>query len=103
MPGFNQTDPKGEGVLTGRERGMCRRTDRQSSGGMGSGHGRRMGIRGGALMTGKGQRAGTRGEPLPGAVSGTDSQLAKLKEQYQAAKTQLRELEEKIAALETGS
>jgi hypothetical protein len=103
MPGFNQTGPKGDGALTGRERGMCRRTDRQSTGGLGSGRGRGMGIRGGAPMSGKGQRAGTRGELVPSAVRGPGNQLTKLKEQYQAAKTQLRELEEEIAALETGS
>ena len=103
MPGFNKQGPTGAGAMTGRQRGMGRRTEDQSLGGYGSGQGRGMG-----LCRGMGQGAG-QGRRV-GAVAGSSqspeidriNQLTNLKEQYEAAQNALSILEKKIAALDTG-
>ncbi|MGB3209763.1 MAG: DUF5320 domain-containing protein [Desulforhopalus sp.] len=102
MPGFNQKGPDGAGAMTGRQRGLCRRTEDQPFGGDGSGRGRGLGMRRG-LGQGQGLGQGRRlsgNDELPKDGKGESlEQLSTLKEQYQAAQKTLSLIEEKIAAL----
>lgn len=107
MPGLNQKGPDGAGAMTGRQRGMCRRTENQSFGGDGGGRGRGMGMRRG-LGQGQGQGLG-QGLRFEGGMSSpqdikvdASEELRILKEQYLTAQKMLSTLEQKIAALETG-
>lgn len=103
MPGFNQTGPEGMGAMTGRQRGMCRRTDNQTLRGDGSGRGRGKGMRCGLGQDqnmGK-SRSFDRGQQSTQNITGNSpEQLRELKEQYQEAKKMLTVLEEKIGALQ---
>jgi hypothetical protein len=107
MPGFNQKGPEGAGAMTGRQRGMCRRTENQSFAGDGSGRGRGLGMRRG-LGQGQGQSFGlgrrfdSGVEPLQSSGIDVSEELRNLKEQYLTAQKMLITLEQKIAALETG-
>ncbi|NOR24804.1 MAG: hypothetical protein GQ542_10505 [Desulforhopalus sp.] len=104
MPGLNQKGPEGAGAMTGRQSGMCRRTENQSFGsdsGNGSGRGRGMGTRcgqGQGQGLGQGRRldSGTE-QPQRAGVANSD-ELKNLKEQYQAAQKVLSTIEEKIIA-----
>lgn len=106
MPGFNQKGPEGAGAMTGRQSGMCRRTENQSfvsDTGNGSGRGRGMGTRCG-LGQGQGQGSGQgrrldsgAGQAQRAGVANSD-ELKNLKEQYQAAQKVLSNIEEKIIA-----
>lgn len=108
MPGFNQRGPEGLGPMTGRQRGMCRRTEDQAVAfdrgyGLGLGGGRGMGMRRG-LGLGQGLRMGRRFDtgvnpPVTGSATVPD-ELKNLREEYEAAQNALRSLEAKIAALE---
>ncbi|GAB6193012.1 DUF5320 domain-containing protein [Desulfocastanea catecholica] len=108
MPGFNQRGPEGLGPMTGRQQGMCRRTDDQSLAfgrgyGQGLGGGRGMGMRRG-LGLGQGLRMGRRFDdrmnlPVTPPANLSD-ELKNLREEYQAAQNTLSSLEGKIAALE---
>lgn len=111
MPGFNQKGPDGAGAMTGRQRGMCRRTENPSFAdvndnrvGLGRGLGMRRGL-GLGQGRGLGQGFGL-GRRFAGAVDlpqsqGVDSseELKNLKEQYQSVQKTLRTIEEKLAAL----
>lgn len=108
MPGFNQRGPEGLGPMTGRQRGMCRRTEDQSSAfdrgaGHGFGGGRGMGMRRGSGL-GQGQRIGRRFDsgvnPPVASPANVSDELKNLREEYQAAQKTLSSLEAKIAALE---
>ncbi len=108
MPGFNQRGPEGAGPMTGRQRGMCRRTEDQAVAfdrgyGLGLGGGRGMGMRRG-LGLGQGLRMG-RGfdsgvNPPVTSPANVSDDLKNLREEYQAAQNTLSSLEAKIAALE---
>lgn len=109
MPGFNQRGPEGLGPMTGRQRGMCRRTEDQSfafdrGAGLGFGGGRGMGMRRG-LGLGQGLRMGRRFDsgvnPPVTSPANVSDELKNLREEYQAAQNTLSSLEAKIAALET--
>lgn len=109
MSGLNQRGPEGQGPMTGRQQGMCRRTEDQSfqsdrGAGLGFGGGRGMGMRRGSGM-GQGMRMGRRFDssvnpPVTSPVIVSD-ELENLQEEYQAAKNTLSSLEAKIAALES--
>jgi hypothetical protein len=111
MPGFNQKGPDGAGAMTGRQRGMCRRTENPAFAGgndnrMGSGRGtgmrRGLGLgqgRGPGQGFGLGRRfAGTVEQPQGQRVDSSE-ELKDLKEQYQAVRKTLSTIEEKLAAL----
>lgn len=103
MPRLNQSGPEGKGAMTGNQRGMCRRTDDQFSGQMGSGRGRGMGMRQGeGPLSGQGRRAATRGEVLPTQKNNDENELEKLKEQYQETEKLLSTIKERIRALGQG-
>ncbi len=111
MPGFNQKGPIGAGPMTGRQRGMCRRTENPSFAGVNDdriGTGRGLGMRRG-LGLGQGRGLGQGfglGRRFAGAVEQPQSQgidsseeLRDLKEQYQAVRKTLSTIEEKLAEL----
>lgn len=110
MPGFNQKGPDGAGAMTGRQGGMCRRTENPSLGSnRGGGLGTRgSGGRGMGSRCGQGQGQGRRfdrdaGQPQSMAADRSRSEeLRDLKEQYKAAMETLKMIEQKIAALENG-
>jgi hypothetical protein len=112
MPGFNQKGPDGAGAMTGRQGGMCRRTENQSVGsnrgaGVGGGIGRGRGM---AARCGQGQGLGQgrrfdRDAEQPQSVGvgrSSSEELSNLTEQYKAAQKTLSMIEQKIAALESG-
>lgn len=108
MPGLNQRGPEGQGPMTGRQRGMCRRTEDQSfqsnrGTGLGFGGGRGMGMRH-CSGQGQGQRMGRRFDSGPNPPlnrpANVSTELKNLREEYQVASNALSALEAKIAALE---
>lgn len=117
MPGFNQKGPEGAGPMTGRQRGMCRRTEDQLFAGdsgdrmnLGKGMGRRRGLGlglGQGLGQGSGQGLGLcrrfagGSEPPQNREDNSSTELSKLQEQHQAAQRSLSAIEEKIAALKS--
>lgn len=116
MPGFNQKGPDGAGAMTGRQGGMCRRTENQPVGSnRGDGvAGGRSGARGMAARCGQGQGQGQglsqgrrfdRDAEQPQTVGvgrSSSEELSNLTEQYKAAQKTLSMIEQKIAALESG-
>lgn len=102
MPGYNQTGPRGEGKMTGRQRGMCRRPEEQSFQDLRGGRGRGQGL---------GRRAGGMQDAVrqSGVKDKTDvnlendfyQNLKSLKEQYRDTQAMLRTIEEKIKTLES--
>ncbi len=102
MPGLNQKGPDGVGAMTGRQRGMCRRTENQSLEGDLSGQGRGLGMRHGMGQgrgLGLGRRFATAETNQNPGVNATE-ELKNLKEQYLMAQKMLNTLEQKITALE---
>lgn len=105
MPGFNQKGPDGAGAMTGRQRGMCRRTENQSFGRDGSGRGRGMGMRRGSGQgrgLGQGRRFDSGAESTQTPEIDVSEELRVLKEQYLIGQKMISTLEQKIAALESG-
>lgn len=111
MPGFNKQGPDGAGAMSGRQQGMCQRTDDQFFRGDSRGRGRGASMRcgfgqgpGQGLGQGLGQsrRFDTNSEPPQSKENKASQELGNLKEQYQAAKNALNIIEEKIAAIESG-
>lgn len=105
MPGLNKQGPDGAGAMTGRQRGMCRRTENQVLESSGSGRGRGMGM-GRGLGQGRNVQQGRRFDQTAGVPQSTGNagseELRELKDQHQAAQQALDMLEKKIAALESG-
>ncbi len=100
MPGLNRKGPEGEGAMTGRQQGRCRRTQEQAIEGNGPGLGRGTGNRCGQGRGGNRRNSDEnmlRNPPDNGA-----NELQTIKEKYQAAQKTLRALEQKIASLESG-
>jgi hypothetical protein len=111
MPGFNQKGPDGAGAMTGRQRGMCRRTENPSFAagndnriGSGRGLGMRRGLglgqgRGLGQGFGFGRRfAGTAEQPQSQGIDSSE-ELRDLRNQYQSVQKTLSAIEEKLAAL----
>ncbi len=108
MPGLNKKGPDEAGAMTGRQRGICRRTESQTFLGQGSGQGRGLGMRRGlgrGLGLGQGLGQGRRFEggmesPQNNKVD-LSEELKTLKEQYLAGQEMISTLEQKIAAMES--
>ena len=105
MPGLNKQGPDGAGAMTGRQRGMCRRTESQTLANSGSGRGRGMGM-GRGLGKGpnvqQGRRFNQAAAPQQSTQDAASEQLRELQEQYQAGQHALNNIEQKIAALKGG-
>ncbi len=105
MPGLNQNGPDGSGPRSGRQQGMCRRTDELSLKGRRDGQGRGMGGRcRGSFFDEPGANQQTRVETF-GSASKEAEELSTLKAEYKKAQEMLQSLMEEIAVLEkdTGS
>lgn len=106
MPGLNKQGPSGEGPLTGRQQGMCKRTeDLPFTGGVG--RGRRMGGRRrspdqrGGRMAQSGRRfAQGEGPAVLAGPGSVENELAELKKQYKEVSAVLAETKGKIESLE---
>jgi hypothetical protein len=101
MPGLNKQGPGGSGAMTGRQQGMCKRTDDLSSRGQRNEQGRGMG----------GRCRGTYFESPEGAVissvEGSErftqknaEELVNLKAEYKKTQSMLATLMQKIEGLE---
>ncbi len=105
MPGFNKQGPDGTGAMTGRQRGMCRRTEEQAQKNFGSGCARGMGM-GRGLGQGRNMQQGpgfAQPAELPQNMGDAGpEELMDLKARHLAAQQALERLEKKIAALEGG-
>jgi len=99
MPGLNKEGPDGAGAMTGRQRGMCRRTENQTTGSSGSGRGQGMGMGRGLGQCRNVQQGGRSDQTT--RDTGSEA-LRDLKEQHRAAQQALDMLEKKIATLESG-
>lgn len=105
MPGFNKQSQDGSGTGTGRQRGLCRRTENKpfvdDAGLLQKGRGGRSGSGQGR---GQGQRCRFTDAAGPGSdlAPETVEELRRLKEEYLAAQESLSLLEEKIIALQGG-
>ena len=101
MPGLNKQGPEGKGPLTGRQQGMCRRTDELPLRGGGDGLGRGMGgrRRGSYFQGPKGQgAANVRSNDL--FPQGNAEELASLKAEYKKTQSMLATLMQKIKGME---
>ena len=103
MPGLNKQGPEGNGPMSGRQQGMCRRTDELSLGGRrdGQGQGRGMGgrCRGSFPDTSRGQ--GQMGQaPLNDELQAKTDELSTLKSEYKKTQVMLEALMQKIDAME---
>ncbi|MCB2182443.1 MAG: DUF5320 domain-containing protein [Desulfobulbaceae bacterium] len=103
MPRFNQSGPSGQGPMTGRQRGVCARTDYDFFNAFGSGQGQ--GRRRGREM---GQRVAPPVTPFRirqrMGVVGTEStvsgdELDSLKEQYESAVKRIERMQDEIEAI----
>jgi len=102
MPGYNQKGPLGEGKMTGRQRGMCRRTEDQPFKDIRGGRAKGLGLgRGTGGMQDLVRRSGTQDENDSNPESGFYDDLKSLKEQYRDTQTMLSTIEKKIKALES--
>lgn len=106
MPGLNKQGPLGEGPLTGRQQGMCRRT-KELPFAVGFGRGRGMGgVRRTAGQSGRlmaqSRRKFAQAEEVAvvGSQDGKENQLAELKKQYQEMSASLARIADKIESLE---
>ncbi|BHH84583.1 DUF5320 domain-containing protein [Desulforhopalus sp. 52FAK] len=101
MPGLNKQGPEGNGPMSGRQQGMCRRTDELSLRGRKDGQGRGMGgrCRGSFpdIAGGQGQmKQSTANEELQAKTD----ELSALKSEYKKTQTMLETLMQKIDAME---
>lgn len=97
MPGFDRSGPEGQGPVTGRMRGMCRRTNYSAFTDVDRGRGRGRGM--GQYAVSRGTGRGRIQSPVIERVK-EGSELASLKKQYDSAREMIEELQEKIAAME---
>jgi len=97
MPGFDRSGPEGQGPVTGRMRGMCQRTDYSAFTNIDRGRGRGRGM--GQYAVSQGAGRGRMQSPVIERVE-KGSELASLKKQYDSAREMMKELQEKIAAME---
>lgn len=97
MPGLNRQGPDGQGPMTGRQQGMCKRTDELPLRGARAGQGRGIGGRGrgGSFQAPAGQaRSSAR------FAQGNTEELASLKAEYQKTQDMLATLIQKIERIE---
>ncbi len=109
MPGLNKQGPAGTGPMTGRQRGLCLRTEKQPfvSGesilGRGMGRCRGLGLgqgQGSGRGLGMGRRFAGAKDLEPAPETGNPEELQRLKEEHQAARKMLSTIEKRIANLE---
>lgn len=107
MPGLNKQGPSGEGPLTGRQQGMCRRTKDLT---LTTGGDRRRGKGGRWLSTdqqgrqmAQSRRRSAQGEEpvVVDKPESVENELAELKKRYKEVSAVLTEIESKIAFLES--
>lgn len=101
MPGLNKQGPDGNGAMTGRQQGMCRRTEDLPLRGQRDGQGRGMGgrCRGTYFQNSDGQDAAA--GATPGRFTqGNAAELADLKADYKKTQSMLATLMQKIEGLE---
>lgn len=103
MPGLNKQGPDGNGPMTGRQQGMCRRTEDLPLRGRRDAQGRGMGGRcRGTYFQGSGQQAAG-AVATPGRFTQGDAEeIAGLKAEYKKTQTMLATLMQKIEGLEKG-
>ena len=100
MPGLNRQGPDGSGPMTGRQQGMCRRTDDLLLRGQRNGQGRGMGGRcRGTYFQTEGSSVSNR-NVTERSTQGNAEELASLKNEYQKTQTMLATLMQKIEGLE---
>ena len=95
MPGFNQQGPSGDGKLSGRKRGMCRRTEDSLFPDVKNGRGR-----GQAWEDKAKDMKDSAGQSV--AKNKISDKLENLKEQYRVTKNLLKAISKKIKALRAG-
>ncbi|TKB08165.1 DUF5320 domain-containing protein [Desulforhopalus sp. IMCC35007] len=102
MPGLNRQGPEGNGPMTGRQRGMCNRTDdlylARQRGGLGRGMGGR--CRGSFFQSGPGRFAQTEVGGDQRFSTRQNDELSNLKAEYQKTQEALASLMQKIEVLE---
>ena len=101
MPGLNKQGPDGNGPMTGRQQGMCRRTEELPLRGRRDSQGRGMGgrCRGNYFQNPDGQVGS--GVAAPERFSqGNAAELADLKADYKKTQSMLATLMQKIEGLE---
>ena len=101
MPGLNKQGPDGNGAMTGRQQGMCRRTEDLSLRGRRDSQGRGMGgrCRGTYFQDTGGQVAS--GVATPERFTrGNAEEIAGLKAEYKKTQSMLATLMQKIEGLE---
>ncbi len=103
MPGLNKQGPDGNGAMTGRQQGMCRRTEDLSLRGRRDGQGRGMGgrCRGTYFQDTDGQVASGVATPER-FTQGNAEEIAGLKAEYKKTQSMLATLMRKIEGLEKG-
>jgi len=102
MPGLNKQGPDGSGPMTGRQQGMCKRTEDLPLRGRKDGQGRGMGgrCRGNSFQNPDEQVAS--GVATPERFSqGNEVELADLKADYKKTQSMLATLMQKIEGLES--
>jgi hypothetical protein len=104
MPGFNQQGPVGTGSMTGKGRGMCRRTEDLDVP-TGRGGGRGLGNRCRVVEPppagrAQGARKFAQGEEMVPDKDNEKQGLAELREEFRKASADLQKLSAKIEAME---
>ena len=94
MPGFNKTGPQGQGPMTGGGRGPCG-AGRGPGGGQGRGRGQGMGRGRGGRGAGGGQN-----QDWGPSTTGTNDEVARLREQSNQLKSQLEQIANRLAELQ---
>jgi len=101
MPGLNKQGPEGSGPMSGRQQGMCRRTDDLSLRGRRDGQGRGMGgrCRGNFpdIAADQTQMGGT---SVSDELQAKTDELSTLKSEYKKTQVMLESLMQKITAME---
>lgn len=100
MPGLNNRGPDGRGPMTGRQQGMCRRTDELSLKGRRDGQGRGLGGRCRGAFFEEPERMQTQKMETSARNPKESEELSTLKAEYKKAQGMLQSLMAKIDALE---
>ncbi len=101
MPGLNKQGPDGNGAMTGRQQGMCRRTEDLPLRGGRDGQGRGMGGRcRGTYFQNTDEQVVSRVATPERFSQGNAAELADLKADYKKTQSMLATLMQKIEGLE---
>lgn len=103
MPGLNKQGPSGSGAMSGRQQGMCRRTDELPMQGRRDGQGRGMGGRcRGAYFENPAQEQPVVEKSAAQSEQSMTQELSTLRKEYKNAQAMLETLMQKIETLESG-